>query len=306
MAGARREVVRAVAPFGLAVLLAPLVLLTYHNYLVAYTPIVFGDADWYATAWPALWGDEPLYPREVLGPHLTARPPRFNLPPSTALFAPLALDRGVWGTAMLGSLLGGLVIIWPRIGLAWTVMLAAGLAIWLPMQSAVTWANLNSFIFLMLAVAIRWPRAAPSAVGFAIAAKFVPLFLLAWVLARYGWRGGAIALGIPLTATAVVIGLTSPLVVGEFLLVRFNEIHSPTWSLTDVLNFPAWVGYAAGSALAILSWRLRSFTVGLLACLVAVPALHVHYWIWLLVPMLALWPRGLTQGAGSSPAQPCE
>lgn len=298
---ARRQLLRIGSAYGLAIVLTPIVILAYLNFLMAYTPIFFGDADWYATAWPALTGDAPLYPPAILEPHLTARPPTFNQPPSTAIFAPLALDRTAWGLLMGACLAAGLIIIWPRVGLMWTVLLTAVLLVWLPIQSAVTWANLNSFIFLMFAVALRWPRAAPYAIGFAISAKVIPIFMLPWVFAIQGWRGVVVALAIPLATTAVVVGFTSSSVVWEFVLVRMNEIHLPTISVTDLLHAPAWVGYVAASGISVISWRLKSFSIGLVACLVAVPALHVHYFIWLLVPLLAIWPKSWPRNQANLP-----
>ena len=143
--------------------------------------VVFGDADWYATAIPALFSDGPLYDQTKLGPHKFALPPYWNQPPSTAPFAlilGLPEGRWLWGGVCVASVLLGLVILWPRVGPGGALLLLPVLLVWLPVPSALAWANVNAIVFALLALAWRFPRAAGWSIGFAAALKLVPS--LAW------------------------------------------------------------------------------------------------------------------------------
>jgi hypothetical protein len=56
-----------------------------------------------------------------------------------------------------------------------------------------------------------------------------------------------------------------------------------------VFGLPNVAAYAIGSVLAVAALLRASFSLSILAMLAASPALHVHYWTWLLVPFFAIW-----------------
>lgn len=259
-------------------------------YLMRLPPLWFGDADWYATSMPALRGDGPLYPPEWLGPHIAARPPQFNLPPATALFGPAAaLGRLPWGLLMLAALVAALVILWPRLSGRWGLLLACAVLGFWPVIAAAAWANVNSLVFLLFAVAYRWPRQAGWALGAAAAVKAAPIFALAVLIGRRQWRQLGVALGVGAGLTAVAALLTDLRAPWHFLLVQMHESHPEgewRWSVSDVLPEP-WTIVAALLLGGLAVWRGGSWWLAITACLVAVPTLHHHYLIWILVPVFA-------------------
>jgi hypothetical protein len=257
---------------------------------------LFDDWRWYSVGADAFLSSGPLYSADVLVIHTIARPPTFLLPPPMALLA-VALSafdsQTLWGLAMLGCLVLGLVIIWPRMAPLPSLVLVLVLAAWAPMTEAVRYANVNSLIFLSLAVALRWPRVAGVSLGFAIAAKFVPILMLSWLAGCRRWRQCFIAIAVVLGLTAVVAAAKGPGIVVDFALARMSETSPgfPTrWSLT-ALGFPPIAAYAVAAIVVAAAFRLGSFSIALAATLLAIPALHLHYWIWILVPLLAFQPQ---------------
>ena len=201
-------------------------------------PEWFGDADWYAAALPAVQGDAPLYDPLTLVPHVAARPVHFNLPPAMALLSPIAgMGRLPWGLLMLACLLAGLALVWPRLRQPWDLLMAGVVVTSLPFLSAVVFANVNSLIVLLLAVGVRWPRVAGTALGIAAALKVAPIFAFAWLIARRDWRG-------VLTGLAVAAGLTvgaalvvDPNALVDFVVVRLNELPRPGPLATGLTSF---------------------------------------------------------------------
>jgi hypothetical protein len=256
----------------------------------------FGDARWYADALWRLFTEQPLYDRRLLEPHVVDLTYRYNLPPPLALLAPLfAVPAGalLWGWCMAGSLLVGIAVVFPRLRTAWAALLLAAIAAWPPIHAALVWANANALVMLLLALALRFPRHAGWAIGAAASVKFVPILMVAWLLGRRDWRQALVAVAVPVTLTAVVAILEGPQVVTDFIAVRLSdvsEIGDEQWGLVPMGFLPV-VGYVVGGAIAAMAaWR-ASFTLGVIAMLVAVPDLHLHYWIWLLVPLLGILPR---------------
>jgi hypothetical protein len=258
--------------------------------------VLFGDADWYATAIPALFSDGPLYDPSKLGPHEYGFPTYWNQPPSTALFALLTVfpgGRWLWGGVMIAFVLLGLLLLWPRVGLGGAMLLLPVLLVWLPVPSAMAWANINALVFGLLAVAWRFPRAAGWAIGVAAAAKLVPLLGVAWLIGKRDWRNAGIAIGVVLAATLVVVAWKGPATIGDFVSLRINELTPPgarpRWNPVELLDLPDWVAYASAGLLSLLAIRFGSLSLSIVAMLVAVPALHAHYLTWLLVPILGIW-----------------
>jgi hypothetical protein len=257
---------------------------------------LFADTRWYATAIPALFSDGPLYEPSKLGPHEYAYPAYWNQPPSTALFALLTVlpgGRWIWGGTMIAFVLLGLLLLWPRVGLGGAMLLLPVLLVWLPVPSAMAWANINALVFGLLALAWRFPRAAGWAIGAAAAAKLVPVLGVAWLIGRRDWRNAGIAIGVLLAATLVVVAWKGPATIGDFVSLRLNELTPPgappRWNPVSLLGLPDWVGYASAGLLTLLAIRFGSLSLSIVAMLVAVPVLHAHYLTWLLVPILGIW-----------------
>jgi hypothetical protein len=116
-----------------------------------------------------------------------------------------------------------------------------------------------------------------------------PIFAFAWLLGRRDWRGVitgvAVAAGLTVGAAVVI----DPHAITDFFIVRWNEIPNPEPLALSVtmLGLPVMAGYLLAAALAIVAVVRGSLLWAVLACLAAVPQLHVHYWMWLLVPILA-------------------
>jgi hypothetical protein len=262
-----------------------------------YGLLLFGDAEWYASALPALMSNLPLYDPSKLVRHPLAFPVFWNQPPSTALVSLVQLlpgDRWLWGGLMIACVLVGLLLIWPRVGLGGTMLLAPVIVAWHPMTSALFWANVNSAVFLMLAIALRYPRAAGAAIGVAAAIKLIPVLGVAWLVGKRDWRGAATAVGILVAATFIVVIWKGPGVVSDFVQLRLHEFDptvaaNPRWNPVAWFGLPDWVAYASASALAVLAVVRRSFSLSIFAMLASVPSLHEHYLIWLLIPALCIW-----------------
>jgi Glycosyltransferase family 87 len=271
--------------------------------------VLFGDAEWYATAIPALFSSGPLYDPSKLGPHEFAFPPYWNQPPSTALFALLMVlpgGRWMWGAVMVAFVLIGVGTLWPRVGLGGMLLLAPVLLVWLPVPSALAWANVNAMVFGLLALAWRFPRAAGWMVGIAAAVKLVPVLGIAWLIGKRDWRGAAIAVGILVMATLVIVIWKGPGTIGDFVTLRLNEVtppgDRPRWNPVELLQLPDWVAYASAAVLTVLAIRYASLSLAIIAMLVSVPALHAHYLTWLLVPILGIWlPRFLGWTSARAP-----
>jgi hypothetical protein len=285
-----------------SLLAVPLALIALVTYWLTYTPIPFGDADWYATALPALTSDAPLYDPSKLGPHPLQRPVFWDQAPSTALFALLLLLPGgpiLWGLVMAASLFGGLAIVWPRIGVA-TLVAAPALLVWFPVTSAIAWANINSLVFLMLAIAWRFPRAAGWAIGIAAAAKLIPILGVFWLAGRRDWRGAAIALAIPIVATAVVLAWKGPDTLIDFITLRANQWNPEQglrWGLVQATGMSPAAALGMAGTVALVAYRRASFTLAVMAMLVSIPVMHAHYLTWMLVPLLGATARpGVRRG----------
>lgn len=254
---------------------------------------LFNDTKWYATGLRRLLLDGPLYDPAMLGPHPLQEPAFWDQAPSTALFTLLLLPGyWLWGGLMVASVVMGIVLVWPRIGLSWSVVLGAVLIAWMPMTGALVRGNLNAIVFLLLAVAVRFPRQAGVAIGIAAAAKLVPLLGVAWLLGKRDYRGALVACAIPLAMTLAVVVWKGPETIGDFVTLRLNQ-WTPEgtiyhWGVAD-LTGSALTGYALAVALAVASWRRASFTLAIAAMLTSVPVMHVHYWTWVLVPLAAVW-----------------
>jgi len=269
-------------------------------------PEWFGDADWYAAALPAVQGNAPLYDPILLIPHVAMRPVHFNLPPALALLSPIAgMGRLPWGLLMLACLLVGLALVWPRLRQPWDLVMAGAVVTSLPFLSAVVFANVNSLVVLLLAVAVRWPRAAGTALGIAAALKLAPIFAFAWLIARRDWRGVVTGLAVAAGLTVGAALLIDPNALVDFVVVRLTELPRPNPLATSLTSFgvPAMAGYVVAGGIAAVGVVRRSLLLAILACLVAVPVLHAHYWMWLLVAIFARGTpllQGVTEPAAES------
>lgn len=262
-----------------------------------YGLVLFGDAEWYASALPALMSNQPLYDPAKLVRHPLAFPAYWNQPPSTALVSLVQLlpgDRWLWGLLMVACVLAGLLLIWPRVGLGGTMLLAPVIVALHPVSSALFWANVNSAVFLLLAIALRFPRAAGTAIGVAAAIKLVPVLGIAWLVGKRDWRGAATSLGILLAATLIVVIWKGPAVVPDFVQLRIHEFDPtvaayPRSNPVAWFGLPDWVAYASAAAIAVIALVRGSYSLSIVAMVVSVQSLHEHYLLWLLIPALCIW-----------------
>lgn len=245
--------------------------------------VTFSDTEWYAKVLPALTSDAPLYDPRKVGVHPLEPPPFWNQAPSTALFASILLlpaGQWLWGGLMAASVIGGLVLVWPRIGLAGTLVLLPAILLWYPVVTGLTKGNLNSLIFGLLAVAIRFPHLAGWAFGIGAAAKLSPILGVAWLLGRRDLRGAVIAIAIPLVATAVVLAWKGPDTLVDFLVLRAGEYkldQGGRISLHLLGLTPNVALVLAGGVALVALWR-ASFTLVVVAMLMTAPVMHSHFW----------------------------
>lgn len=258
--------------------------------------VVFGDAEWYATAAPAIVSDQPLYPQDKLAPHEFGLPHYWNQPPSTALVTPILLlpgGRWIWGGLMVACVLVGLALIWPRVGPGGAMLLGPVLLVWLPVASALAWANVNAAVFALLALAWRFPKTAGWAIGIAAAVKLAPIFGIGWLIGKREWRKVLVAVAIPVSATLAVAAWKGPETILDFVSLRLNEVtppgDRPRWNPVELFELPDWVAYASAGALVVMAVHWSSLSLSILAMLVSVPALHSHYLVWLGIPILGIW-----------------
>ena len=258
--------------------------------------IILGDIDWYASALPRLLSDQPLYDPAKLLPHVAERPPFWNQAPSTALMSLIMLGPGgglLWGLVMIGGVVVGLALVWPRVGPGGVALLAPVLLVWPPVTEALAWANVNALVFGLLAVAWRFPRAAGWAIGVASAAKLVPIIAVAWLIGKRDWRGAAVAVAILVMATVVVLAWKGFGTLPDFITLRLNERPSEGAAggvgFAAVTGLPQTVGYLAAAVLAVLALRFASLSLAIVAMLFSVAELHLHYLTWLLIPIIGIW-----------------
>ena len=131
-----------------------------------------------------------------------------------------------------------LAVLWPRLPDPWDFLFVCALVAFWPLWSALIWSNVNSLVFLLLAVGYRWPRHSGWTIGAAAAIKASPVLLFAVLIGRRDWRqvGFAVATGSALTVA--VVALTDPHTLVDFVRVQLHETHPPLdygWSATDVL-----------------------------------------------------------------------
>ena len=281
-------------PWGLlGIVTIPLGILAVIAYCRIFPPILLGDVDYYAAALPALISDAPLYDPASLGPHILPPPPFWDQAPSTAIFSAFLLLPGgklIWGLLMAASVIAGILVLMPRLG-AGVVLFAPVVVALPPVIEGMAWSNLNALVFLMLAIAWRWPRQAGWAIGVAAAAKLMPILGVAWLAGRRDWRGVGVAVAILVALTALAIILTSPSVIVDFITLRINQQPSPDevrFGLADVGVPMAIIWLLAAAATAAAAWK-ASFSLAVLAMLLAAPAVHIHSVIFLLVPALGIW-----------------
>jgi alpha-1,2-mannosyltransferase len=258
--------------------------------------VLFGDVEWYATGMHGLLSDGPLYDPTKLGPHSLERPVFWDQTPSLALLTlllALPLGEWIWALLMFGSVLAALVLIWPPVGPGGVVLLVPVLLIWVPVTNALAWGNVNGLVLLLLAIAIRFPRIAGFAIGIAAAAKLIPILAVAWLAGKRDYRGALIAIAIPLIATMIVVIWKGPETVTDFVTLRVNQwtpADGPARpGLASMLGLPNAVSYGLGLVLAVGAFRFASYGLSVVAMLVSLPALHIHYLTWLLPPLIVLW-----------------
>jgi hypothetical protein len=298
-----------VFPWGLlGVVTVPLGILAVITYCRIFPPILFSDANYYASALPALTGDAPLYSAASMQAHVLPPPPFWDQAPSTAIFSVVLLLPGrdvLWGLLLVACVLAGILILMPPLG-GGVVLYAPLMAALPPVIEGMAWGNLNALVFLLLAIAWRWPRYAGWAIGFAAAAKVMPILMVAWLIGRRDWRGVIVALAIPAAFTTLTVLLTSPSVLVDFVVVRLHQQMGPDevrFGLSD-FGVPQIVVWLVAISLAGMAAWKASFSLGVVATMLIAPGLHLHYWLYALVPVLGIWvPWLIRRGDGRQAAR---
>jgi len=279
----------------LGLVTVPLMLGALVTWYVVNGVYLFGDIPWYRAAADALVSSGPLYDPAKLVPHPLTVPPYSNQAPSTALFSLLLLlpfGTQLWALASVAAVVGAILLIWPKVGPGGAVLLGPLLIVWFPVTSALGWGNVNAFVFFLLALSWRYQRVAGVAIGLAAAIKLVPILGVAWLLGKRDWRGAAVAIGIPLLATLIVVAWKGPSTISDFVILRLNEWHPAQWNRWDLVSavgLPQMAGYAVACVLGLAALWRASFSLSMLAMIAAVPALHAHYLTWLMVPLFGVW-----------------
>ena len=253
---------------------------------------LFGDIAWYAKALPALLSAEPLYDPITLRSHPMVAPEYWNQAPSLAPFVlTMVISPWIWIVASVGSVVAGMVLIWPRVNPAATLTVIALLLLAEPVRASLWSANVNGMVFGLLAVALRFPRVAGWSIGLAAALKVIPILGVAWLIGKRDWRGSVIAVAVLAAFTLVTVAVKGPTVVPDFVIQRLNEYDPYLAGKVSLYAFglSPWVGYAAAAILSMLAARFASFSLAVIAMLISVPIPHNHYWTWLLVPLLGIW-----------------
>jgi hypothetical protein len=266
----------------------PLALAAIAQWFVLREVMIFGDTRWYSAGLDGLLSSGPLYDPLMLGPHSLNADPFWDQAPSLAPLTLILIPSWGWwvfGALMTGSVVAGMILIWPRVGIGGSLLLAPALLAWEPVTSALAWANVNALVFLLLAVAIKYPRFAGTALGAATAIKVVPIFGIAWLASRRDWRGVVVAIAIPVVATLIVVTWKGPSTVADFIMLRANQSASGT----DLFGGAIASDLLPAIAVALIAYWRSSFSLTVVAMLIAIPVMYFHYLIWLLVPMLVTW-----------------
>jgi hypothetical protein len=258
--------------------------------------VFLGDVQWFEAALPALFSDAPLYDPSNLQPHFLHNPPYWNQQPATALLSLILLLPGgsvLWGLLVAAGVAVGLIVMWPRVGFGGAVLLVPVLLVWRPVVAVVAWGNGNGLVFGLLAIAWRYPKAAGWAIGIASIVKLIPILAVAWLIGKRDWRNTALGIGLLVAATLVVVVWKGPATISDFITLRVNEFApadaGPGVGFTELLGVsPVW-GYVAAAILTVLALRFASYSLAIVAMLVSVATFHLHYWTWILVPLLGAW-----------------
>lgn len=277
------------APWGfIGLLMLPIAGIALANWWVARDAVLFGDVRWYTEGLTHLISPGPLYDQSLLAPHDLDAGPFWDQAPSLAPITLLLLPQFgdlIFGGLMVASVVVGLMVIWPPVGAGGTVLLALALVAWEPVTAAIVWGNVNALVFLMLALALRYPRIAGMAIGVAAAAKLTPILGVAWLAGKRDWRGVGVAVLILAVATLGVVLVKGPTTLSDFVVLRMNQGPGGGSGLTPELAIDLVVLLSLGS----LAYLRVSFSLAVLAMLVAIPVLYFHYLVWLVVPLLAIW-----------------
>ena len=228
---------------------------------------------------------------------------RFVFPaPSALLMVPIALlplSSAVIAFTVIVTCAGFLTL--RVLGVTdWRVYGAA--LLWAPVVSAVQTANLT--LLLALAAALVWryrDRAwlAGAALGAAVALKLILWPLVVWLLATRRYKASAVALAGAAAFTAASFAVVGHLgyyvdVARELGATFAPKSYTPyalALKLGASAGFAHVIGYAIAGIALLAVWRWKSFTLAIVAVLLASPIVWLHYFALLMVPMAILRPR---------------
>jgi alpha-1,2-mannosyltransferase len=270
-------------------------------------------SDFKGTVWePAravLDGRNPYPPATPAGAHgqPAVYPPTVFVAAIPLAVLPFFVAAAIWTLLLVAAVALSLWLLDVR---DWRCYAAAGCAA--PAWGAITWGNASIFVLLALSVVWRYRDqdvVAGVAAGSATLLKLFPWPVLVWLLLTRRWRAAAIG-----TAGAAVLALVSWAAIGfegfasyPRLLRELAEVQGTT----SLSFFAVLKAHGAGSSLAtvvaiiaagaVLTIAMllvqhadgdrRSFSLAIVAALLATPVVWPHYFAPLIIVVATLAPR---------------
>ena len=175
-------------------------------------------------------------------------------------------------------------------------------ALWPPTIAELQTGNLT--ILLALLVALAWklrerPFAPGVAIGLAVALKLFLWPLGVWLLARRRFRSAAVAAGMAVAGTLLVLPFES-LTSYVDLMGRMKTAYGlSSYNLVGLLSqagvsnrrFVDLVACSIGLAVLALAAYRRSLPLTVAASLLLSPIVWLHYFVLLIIPLALRWPR---------------
>jgi Glycosyltransferase family 87 len=269
--------------------------------------------DFLGTLWEPgvaiLNGDSP-YPPPVVS-EVDVGNPGYYPPLLMVLVAPLtvlpwAVGAVLWTALIAAALVGTLYVLGVRDLRCYALALISA-----PVVNGLMWGNATLVLVFLVALVWRWrDHASRSAavLGVAIAIKLFLWPLLFWQLGTRRYRPAAIALAVAVAGVLVpwaVIGFEGFLAYPDLLRVAQDVYALHGYSTATALGAlgveteaASWTGLVIGGAVGVMAFVAGrrgaddvSFSLAILAALVASPIVWEHYFAFLLVPLAIARPR---------------
>jgi hypothetical protein len=109
--------------------------------------------------------------------------------------------------------------------------------------------------------------------------------------------GGAfISVAVLMTATLIVVAWKGLDTIPDFVTLRLNEMPSPGpdggVGFAALTGLPQTTAYVGAFIITLLAVRYASLSLAIIAMLMTVSELHLHYLTWLLIPIVGIWLPG--------------